>query len=232
MVEGPVLDPKYKSFIGLYPIAMRHGMTVGELARLFNDHFGIGARLHVITMHGYNHAMLWPDTGLQWVQSSPNIPEWDTAVVYPGTGLIDNAGVNNGTGYTKPFKYAGAAGVDGVRLAERLNARNIPGVYFRPAYWTPFSGFWKDKQLSGVEVIAFNPRVFPSVRTAVEILTAVRAVSPKTLAIKDKALNTDWGTDELTNGLRSGKSADELLKAWAPRVKAFEALRQHYLLYP
>ena len=232
MVEGPVLDPKYKSFIGLYPIAMRHGMTVGELARLFNDHFGIGARLHVVTMRGYNHAMLWPDTGLQWVQTSPNIPEWDTAIVYPGTGLIDNAGVNNGTGYTKPFKYAGAAGVDGQRVADILNGRNIPGVYFRAAYWTPMTGFWKDKQLSGVELMVYNPRVFPAVRSAVEILTAVRTVSPKAIAIKEKELNTDWGTDALTNGLRDGKSADAILNSWGGGVKTFEALRERYLLYP
>ncbi|MBV8727010.1 MAG: DUF1343 domain-containing protein, partial [Candidatus Eremiobacteraeota bacterium] len=92
MVEGPVLEPRFESFIGLYPIAMRHGMTVGELARLFNQHFRIGARLRVIAMRGYRHSMLWPATGLQWVQTSPNIPEWDTAVVYPATGLIDSAG--------------------------------------------------------------------------------------------------------------------------------------------
>ena len=231
MVEGPVLDSRYKSFIGLYPIAMRHGMTVGELARLFNDHFGIHARLRVITMHGYRHEMLWPDTGLQWVQSSPNIPEWSTTVVYPGTGLIDNAGINNGTGYTKPFKYAGALGLDGEKLANRLNARNIPGVYFRPAYWTPMSGFWKDKQLSGVELDVFDPHTFPSVRTAVEILTAVRDIAPQALAVKEKALNTDWGTDALTLGLKNGTSADALLKSWAPGVRAFEALRRQYLLY-
>ena len=232
MVEGPVLQEKYRSFIGLYPIAMRHGMTVGELARLFNDHFGIGARLRVITMRGYNHAMLWPDTGLQWVQTSPNIPEWDTAIVYPGTGLIDNAGINNGTGYTKPFKYAGAAGLDGQRLADVLNARNIPGVYFRPAYWTPLSGFWKEKQLSGVELDVFKPRVFPAVRSAVEILSAVRQISPKTLVIKTDFLNNDWGTDALTNGLRVGSSADQIMRGWAASTRAFEALRRRYLLYP
>lgn len=232
MVEGPVLEPRFKSFIGLYPIAMRHGMTVGELARMFNDHFGIGARLHVIAMHGYRHSMLWPDTGLQWVQTSPNIPEWDTAVVYPGTGLIDNAGINNGTGYTKPFKYAGAAGLDGTRLAQTLNGRNIPGVYFRPAYWTPLSGFWKDKQLSGVELVVFDARTFPSVRTAVELLTAVRDIAPQTLAVKTDFLNNDWGTDAITNGLKNGVSAEALIASWAPGVRAFETLREHYLLYP
>lgn len=230
-VEGPVLDPKFKSFIGLYPIAMRHGMTVGELARLFNDHFGIGAKLRVIAMHGYNHAMLWPDTGLQWVQTSPNIPEWDTAIVYPATGLIDNAGINNGTGYTKPFKYAGASGLDGARLADALNARNLPGVYFRSAYWTPLSGFWKDKQLSGVELVVFNPRTFEAVRTGIEILTAARAIDPKVVSIKTAALDNDWGTDQFRMMLENGKSADAIERAFAPAVRDFEALRSHYLLY-
>ena len=87
---------------------MRHGMTVGELAGLFNDRFGIGAKLRVVNMSGWQRAMIWPDTGLQWVQTSPNIPDWQTTFVYPGTGLIDNAGINNGTGYTKPFFLAGA----------------------------------------------------------------------------------------------------------------------------
>ncbi|PZR58944.1 MAG: DUF1343 domain-containing protein [Candidatus Meridianibacter frigidus] len=232
MVEGPVLDPEFKSFIGLYPIAMRHGMTVGELAQLFNGHFGIGAQLRVIPMRGYRHAMMWPDTGLQWVQSSPNIPEWGTTVVYPATGLIDNAGVNNGTGYTKPFKYAGALGLDAQRLADTLNTRNIPGVYFRSAYWTPSSGFWKDKQLSGVELVVFNPRNFGAVRAAVEILTAVRDIAPRTLRLNDKALDNDWGTDSLRLGLQTGASASTIIARWNGNLQAFLALRQRYLLYP
>jgi len=123
VVEGPVLDPNFASFTGLYPIAVRHGMTVGELARMYNVRFGIGCELRVIAMRDWRRKMLWPDTGLGWVQTSPNIPEWDTTLVYPSTGLIDAAGLNNGTGYTKPFKYAGALGLDGVALAAYLNAR-------------------------------------------------------------------------------------------------------------
>src|SRR5579862_5750740 len=147
VVEGPVLEPAFESFIGLYPIPMRHGMTVGELATLFNDRFGIGAKLRVVPMTGWRRSMIWPQTGLQWVQTSPNIPQWETTFVYLCTGLIDNAGINNGTGFTKPFFLAGTAGIDGVRLAAHLNARNLPGVWFRPAAWSPIAGFWKDREL-------------------------------------------------------------------------------------
>lgn len=232
MVEGPVLDPRFKSFIGLYPIAMRHGMTVGELAEMFNDHFGIDARLRVVKMIGWHRQMLWPDTGLQWVQTSPNIPEWSTTVVYPCSGLVDNAGLNGGIGTTKPFKYVGAVGLDAYRLAGVLNARNIPGVYFRPAYWSPFFGALKDSELSGVELDVYDPHIFPSVRTSVELITAVREISPQTIHIDDKPLAIDWGTDTLAKALRSGLGADALEQQWAPALNNFMRVRAKYLLYP
>jgi uncharacterized protein YbbC (DUF1343 family) len=232
IVEGPVLDPRFSSFIGLYPIPVRHGMTVGELARLFNDRFGIGCTLRVIPMRGYTRDMLWPDTGLQWVQTSPNIPEWSTALVYPATGLIDSAGVNNGTNYTKPFKYAGALKLDGARLAASLNARPIPGAYFRPAAWAPIAGFWAGKTLTGVEVIVTDPRAFRAVRTAVEILVAVREIEPAAISISSAAgLDKDWGTDTLRKGLEGGLDANEILAQWIPATRAFETLRERYLLY-
>ncbi len=232
VVEGPVLDLRFSSFIGLYAIPVRHGMTVGELAALFNDHFDIGCSLRVIAMKDYTRAMLWPDTGLQWVQTSPNIPEWQTALVYPATGLIDSAGINNGTGYTKPFKYAGAYKLDGARLANGLNARNLPGVYFRPAAWAPIAGFWQGKTLTGVELVVTDPPAFRAVRTAVELLVAVRRISPATVTVRDAAgLDKDWGTDTLRRGLEDGLDADAILKAWEPATRNFEALRERFLLY-
>ncbi|HET9030894.1 MAG TPA: DUF1343 domain-containing protein [Candidatus Aquilonibacter sp.] len=230
-VEGPVLEPAFRSFIGLYPIAMRHGMTVGELARLFNDHFGIGANLRVIQMHGYDASMIWPDTGLQWVQSSPNIPEWQTTFPYLCTGLIDNAGINNGTDFTKPFFYAGMAGLDGNALARRLNARNLPGVYFRPASWSPIAGFWAGKELSGVELVVFDPRSFLAIRTAVEILVAVRTIAPHVIRVKDASLDRDWGTSSLRTGLMAGASAEQIIDRWTPSVQNFRILKNRYALY-
>ncbi len=231
-VEGPVLEPSQSSFIGLYPIAMRHGMTVGELARLFNEHFGIGAKLRVLAMHGYTREMIWPDTGLQWVPSSPNIPTWQTTFPYLCTGLIDSFGVNGGVGTTRPFFYAGGPDLDGNALAERLNALDLPGVYFRSAAWSPTSGFWNGKELSGVELVIFDNRSFFAIRSAVEILAAVRAIAPRLLDFKNtREIDIDWGTTSMRTRLEAGDLPSEILTAWQPRVEEFRAVRARYLLY-
>jgi uncharacterized protein YbbC (DUF1343 family) len=232
VVEGPVLEPAYESFIGLYPIAMRHGMTVGELARMFNDRFGIGANLRVVPMNGWRRSMIWPDTGLQWVQTSPNIPEWQTTFVYICTGLIDNAGIANGTNFTKPFFLAGARDLDASKLASRLNARDLPGVWFRPAAWVPIAGFWKEKELSGVELVVFDPRRFLAVRTALEIMVAVRDISPHSIDVKAEDLDRDWGTDTVRSGLLGGETAGAIAGKWSPAIARFSSLREKYLLYP
>jgi uncharacterized protein YbbC (DUF1343 family) len=231
VVEGPVMEPAFESFIGLYPIAMRHGMTVGELAGMFNDRFGIGANLHVVKMHGWERSMIWPDTGLQWVQTSPNIPEWKTTFVLLCTGLIDNGGINNGTGFTKPFFLAGSAGIDGNAMASHLNARNLPGVWFRPAAWSPMAGFWNGRELSGVELVVFDPASFQAVRTAVELLVTFRDLFPHALDVKAAALDKDWGTASLREGLLGAKSATEIVAGWGASVERFMTLREKYLLY-
>ncbi len=232
VVEGPVLEPAYESFIGLYPIPIRHGMTTGELAALFNDRFGIGAKLQVVRMNGWRRSMIWPDTGLQWVPTSPNIPTWETTVVYVGTGLLDSAGINNGSGFTLPFFLAGTVGIDGAKLAARLNSRNLPGVWFRPAAWSPLTGFWEGHELTGVQLVVFEPRRFYAVRTAIEIAVAVRDLFPHAIHIASlSGLDRDWGTDAFRQGLLAGESADEILAQWAPAVADFDAMRRRYLLY-
>jgi uncharacterized protein YbbC (DUF1343 family) len=232
IVEGPVLEPDYESFIGLYPIAFRHGMTIGELARLFNEHFGIGAKLRVVAMDGWKRSMVWSDTGLQWVQTSPYVPTWQTTFGQACTGLIDSAGVNNGTDFTKPFLLAGMIGINGDKLAAHLNALDLPGVWFRPAAWSPIAGFWEGKELTGVELMIFDHHRFLSTRTSVEILVAVRDLFPHVIRIKSRyGLDLDWGTDSLRRGLIEGLSANEILGQWTARTAAFKSLRQKYLLY-
>jgi uncharacterized protein YbbC (DUF1343 family) len=235
-VEGPVLEPAYESFIGLYPLAMRHGMTVGELATLFNDHFGIGCHLHVIRMNDWRRWMIWSDTGLQWVQTSPNIPSWQTTIVYPGSGLLDTVGINNGTGVTtpffKPFFVAGMVGIDGAQLAAHLNKRKLPGVSFKPTAWSPLTGFWEGKELTGVELVVFDPRGFLAVRTSVEILVAIRDLFPHAIHIPSvSGLDRDWGTDTFRQAFLAGETADSILSQWTESVAAFESLRRRYLLY-
>jgi uncharacterized protein YbbC (DUF1343 family) len=231
-VEGPVLQPAFSSFIGLYPIAMRHGMTVGELARLFNDRFGIGSQLHVVPMRGWRRSMLWPDTGLHWVRTSPNVPQWQTTFVLLCTGLIDNAGINNGVGTDTPFFLAGTLGLDGNALADAMNAHRLPGVSFEAARWSPTAGFWKGRTLSGVRLSVADPASFLPVKTSVSLLVTIRQIAPHAIVVKDPAaLDRDWGTDALRLGLLHGLSTDAILAQWNSRTTNFQALRSKYLLY-
>jgi len=230
LVEGPVLDPRYKSFVGLYPIPERHGMTVGELARLFNTSFGIGADLRVIPMSGWTREMVWAETGLPWTPTSPNIPYARTTLVYLATGLIDEAGINNGVGSEKPFERAGIFGLDADAYAAALNARHIPGVNFAPAHWTPSSGFWAGRTLSGVEIDIADPHRFPSVRTAVELMCAARDLGQ--LHVHDtKVFDRDWGTDTVRIALQGGSSPDAIVARWTPGLESFMRERAKVLLY-
>src|SRR5580765_3638850 len=131
-VEGPMLAPGYESFVGLYSIPMRHGMTIGELARLFNEHFDIGGDLEVVTMGGWRREMYSDGTGLPWVLPSPNIPTVDSAVVYPGTVLFEGTNVSEGRGTTRPFELVGAPWMIGEYCADVMNRLELPGVHFRP----------------------------------------------------------------------------------------------------
>ncbi|MFN2460067.1 MAG: DUF1343 domain-containing protein [Candidatus Velthaea sp.] len=231
LVEGPVLDPRFKSFVGLYPIPERHGMTVGELARLFNNRFAIGANVRVIPMNGWRRDMVWAETGLPWTPTSPNIPYAKTTLVYLATGLIDEAGINNGVGSDKPFERAGVFGMNAEAYAATLNARNIPGVHFTPATWTPTAGFWKDKVLSGVEIDVDDPHAFPSVRTAVELMCAARSLGRYIRIHTVRTMDIDWGTDTVRTELLNGASPDAIVAAWQPQLAAFKTLRANYLLY-
>jgi uncharacterized protein YbbC (DUF1343 family) len=231
-LDGPVLDPKFKSFIGLYPIPERHGMTVGELARLFNEQFAIGCKLRVIPMQGWKREMLWADTALKWVPTSPNIPYARTTLVYLATGLVDEGGVNNGVGTDRPFEYAGGYGFDPAAFRDVLAARRIPGVEFEAADWVPTKGFWSGKTLRGVSINVTDPRTFPSVRTAIEFLTAARAQGKYHVpAGHEHIMDRDWGTDAVRLALNAGTSADAIVASWQPGLAAFRSLRSKFLLY-
>ncbi|HZO92721.1 MAG TPA: DUF1343 domain-containing protein [Candidatus Baltobacteraceae bacterium] len=230
LIDGPVLEPKYKSFVGLYPIPERHGMTVAELARLFNERFGIGCALHVVPMQGWSRDMVWADTGLHWVPTSPNMPYARTTLVYLATGLVDEAGVNNGVGTDRPFEYAGGYGFDAAALRAALTARSIPGVEFEPADWSPVRGFWAGKTLRGVALNVVDPHAFPSVRTALEILCAARAQGKFHVA-HEAIMDRDWGTARVRTMLLDGAPPDAILETWQPGLRAFATLRETCLLY-
>jgi uncharacterized protein YbbC (DUF1343 family) len=229
-VEGPVLEPAFASFIGLYPVPERHGMTIGELAQLFNERFGIGAALRVVKMRGWSRDMLWADTNLRWTPTSPNVPYALTPLVYLATGLIDEGGVNNGVGTDRPFEYAGGYGFDAAAFARTLNARGIPGARFQPADWVPQRGFWAGKTLAGALIQLDDPHAFPNVRTAVELLAAARAQGRFHIA-NAASFDRDWGTANVRLALLDGADPADIVASWESGLSAFRSLRERYLLY-
>lgn len=229
-VEGPVLEPPYASFIGLYPIPERHGLTIGELAQMYNDHFAIGANLRVVKMRGWSREMLWADTRLRWTPTSPNVPYAFTPLVYLATGLIDEGGVNNGVGTDRPFEYAGGYGFDAAAYARTLNARGIPGARFEEADWVPTRGFWAGKTLAGVLIHVDDPHGFANVRTAVELLAAARAQGRLHVAHAAN-FDRDWGTAGVRLALLDGADPDDIVGSWESGLTAYRAIRERYLLY-
>src|SRR6266550_3802071 len=174
-VEGPMLIHGFESFVGLYPIPMRHGMTIGELAKLFNDHFGIGAQLEVVQMDGWRRAMYHDDAGAPWVMPSPNMPTLDTAIVYAGTVLFEGTNVSEGRGTTRPFELIGAPWVDPESLADKLAAYRLPGVHFRPVVFEPTFQKHARTGCGGCQIHVLDRNAFKAVESAVAVLTEIRA---------------------------------------------------------
>jgi uncharacterized protein YbbC (DUF1343 family) len=239
-VEGPMLVPGYESFVGLYPIPMRHGMTIGELARLFNEHFSIGADLDVITMEGWSRAMYHDTAEAPWVIPSPNMPTLDTAIVYPGTVLFEGTNVSEGRGTTRPFELIGAPWVEDERFAEALNARRLPGVHFRPTIFEPTFHKHAKTTCGGVQIHVTDRTTFRPVLVGVLLTEAFRGADPAAFAWRQPPYEYEYeklpfdilaGTCETREQIESGLKAEEIARSWEPAVAEFLDLRQRFLLY-
>jgi uncharacterized protein YbbC (DUF1343 family)/uncharacterized lipoprotein YddW (UPF0748 family) len=228
IVEGPMQDT-----INIYRhrLPLRHGMTYGELATMWNETEGYGADLTVIKMKGWRRSMMWDDTGLMWVMPSPNIDNWETAVVYPGQCLFERTNMSEGRGTTKPFLITGAPWVNAEKAAEDLNSRGIQGAYFRPLYFIPRAegtgskrrGKPWNEMCGGVEIMLTDPSVYRSVEASLNIIDAYRKTSPDSLV---------WSPPLLMRKLNEpGVTVEEVVKACQDDVKEFMELRQKYLLY-
>lgn len=239
-VEGPILDPAFRSFVGLYPIPLIHGMTVGELAQLFNQEFlpkegGKSVRLEVIRMKGWNRTQRFEDTGLPWVLPSPNMPTTETAEVYPGTGLIEGTNLSEGRGTTRPFELIGAPYIEGWRLAEALNEADLPGVSFREAYFNPTFSKYTGETVGGIQVYIEDPKRFSPLLTGLTIIETTKRLYPDKFSWR-KDGDSYWidkltGTDRVRSQLDQGKSAQEIVQSWKAEQKKFEKVRARYLLY-
>ena len=234
IVEGGLLKSDFSSFIGLYPIPIRHGLTVGELARLFNAEFGIGARLVVIPMQGWSRRMQQAETGLPWVMTSPNIPTVDSALVYSGTGLFGGSNVSEGIGTTRPFELVGAPWLDGEKLAEKMNALRLTGVYFRPVHFTPQWGKYQGRVCSGIQIHVTDKQLFSSVTVGLRLLETIRELGGNRFKWNEPKGNERWMIDLYAGGteLREGKIAmSELLARWTKEADAFRLKSAKYHLY-
>jgi uncharacterized protein YbbC (DUF1343 family) len=239
-VEGPVLVPGHESFVGMFPIPMRHGMTIGELARLFNDHFGIGADLEVVQMEGWRRDMYFDATGLTWIISSPNIPTFDTTTVYPGCVLFEGTNVSEGRGTTRPFELLGAPWVVAERFADAMNRRGMAGVYFRPAQFEPTFHKHAGKACAGCQVHVLDRQAFRSVEAGVALIEAFRASDPDQFKWRDPPYEYEHervpfdvlaGSTELRQQMGGGVAARDIARSWEPSVDAFMKTREKFLLY-
>ncbi|MCY8270680.1 DUF1343 domain-containing protein [Bacillus sonorensis] len=231
-VEGPVLDPNYSSFVGRYPIPLIHGMTAGELAKLFNQEFNIGADLTVVKMKGWKRRMSFEDTGLPFVLPSPNMPTVDTSAVYPGTGLIEGTNISEGRGTTKPFELIGAPFIKSTELAEKLNSLKLSGVRFRAASFTPTFSKHQNKLCHGVELYVTNRSAFQPVKTGISIIKTIHDLYPEDFQfLSSNNFNRLIGNGWVKTMIEEGASVEEIVKKYEAEQKRFMDIREKYLLY-
>jgi len=240
-IEGATLDPAYESFVGQFAIPMRHGLTIGEAARIFNDHFGINAAVDVVPVDGWSRSMYFDATGLPWVLPSPNIPTLDTAIVYPGAVLFEGTLLSEGRGTTRPFELIGAPWIDGERFAEALNARRLPGAYFRPVFFEPTFHKHAKVLCGGCQIHVTDRRTFEPMRVAVEMLAEFKREAPSEKLWRDPPYEYEhvkppidilYGSDRLRKGIDAGEDPATIVTGWRRDEDAFRELRKRFLLYP
>lgn len=229
-VEGPILDDKYKSMIGYGLRPVRHGMTVGELARFFNGENHIGADLHVIGMQGWDRKMWMDQTGLEWISPSPNLRNLTAVILYPGVCLVETTMVSVGRGTDAPFLMFGAPWIAHLELADYLNHRNIPGVRFMPRRFTPAEAPYKGQEVFGLDVQLLDRDKLNSPRMGLEILAALLKFNPDKFSL-DRKVMLLLGNDRAAEMLRQGKTGAEIDDALQPELEAFRKVRAKYLLY-
>lgn len=252
IVEGPQLEPPFASFVGRAAIPLRHSLTVGELARFFNecasapvtpaaDSFlrtPIGVELTVVPMEGWRREMWYDGTGLPWVPPSPAMPTLDTATLYPGTCLLEGTNLSEGRGTALPFQQVGAPWVDGYALADALNALNLPGVRFRPVRFQPTAGKWAGQECEGVHLHVTDRQALRPVTVGLQLIAAVRALHPDRFAWRPpEAEGGRWhfdllvGSDKVRRQLEAGVSVETIAAGWEAECADFGAQRERVFLY-
>ncbi len=240
IVEGNMLDPDYRSFVGRYPVPMRHGLTMGELALLYNQHFGIGCDLDIISLKGWRRHMFFKDTGLSWVAPSPNLPTPDSALVYPGQVIWEGTNVSEGRGTTQPFEFFGAPFIDPRKILKFLGNSTIPGAILRETAFEPTANKWKGEVCRGFQIHVTDPEIFRPYQTSLKLLQAVLLVhndsfqwktAPYEYEFQKRPIDLILGDKNVRQCLESGMKIEEMEKSWKKDLERFLTLRQSVLLY-
>lgn len=230
-VEGPVLEAGFESFVGIYRLPIRYGMTAAEIAGFLNQEADIGADLKVVSVEHWSREHWFDDTGLVWVPPSPNMPTVTTATVYPGMCLIEGTNLSEGRGTTRPFEWIGAPWLSSARLTEKLNRLELPGVLFRPQAFTPTFSKYEGQLCYGLQVHVTDRSRFDPILTLLHLLAAVRELHPDRFSFVDASFDRLMGNSWVRGMLLDGKSPKEIQAKWEPELAAFRERRQAYLLY-
>lgn len=235
-VEGNILENGFESLVGLYPIPYRYGLTIGELARLFNKEFKIDCQLMIIPMKNWKRDMLWQGTGLQWVPTSPHIPNALSPMYSCITGpLGELQTVSNGVGYTSPFELIGAPWIDAYEFADTLNNLNLPGVYFRPMFYKPFYATFSGQNCRGVQIHLIDPKACNLFITGLHTLhTLIKLYPEQNIFVNENRLemfNKVMGCDWILQDLRNNVPVEQIQKKWQNDLRNYLAIREKYLLY-
>jgi uncharacterized protein YbbC (DUF1343 family) len=239
-VEGNLLQDDCRSFVGLYPLPMRHGLTFGELARLINVEYAIGADLEVVAMSGWQRWMLFADTGLPWVFPSPNMPNPTTALVYPGQVIFEGTNISEGRGTSLPFELFGAPFLDWQTILTRIQDLPLPGCFLRPLAFEPTANKWAGQACKGFQLHVTEPRTFLPYRTSLALLQAFMCCYPAHFALKAPPYEYEFtrtpldlilGDSALRHHLATGADLQELELCWQHGLDGFSEMRQKYFLY-
>ncbi|MDH5468247.1 MAG: DUF1343 domain-containing protein [Candidatus Aminicenantes bacterium] len=232
-MEGPLLEyPEYSSFVGLYPVPVRHGMTMGELANYFNDKFlQKKASLTVIPMQGWRREMWHDETSLPWIIPSPNMPALDTATVYPGQVFLEGTNVSEGRGTTKPFELFGAPWIDGYSLTKELNRLNLPGVKFREAWFTPTFSKYKGELCGGAEIHVVDRNQYRSFDSSLFIIKTILEMYPENFKFHTEYFDKIMGTSKIREAIEEGTEVRDIVSIYQEELSRFSKQRESYLLY-
>jgi uncharacterized protein YbbC (DUF1343 family) len=239
-LEGNWADPRFASFVGLYPLPIRHGLTIAELAAYHNETQTLGCDLTVVPMAGWRRQMRWEETGLPWVAPSPNMPTPDTARVYPGGCLLEGTNLSEARGTTRPFEWVGAPYLDGGPLATALERRGLPGVRFRAAAFEPMFHKWARRTCEGVQVHVTDPDRFKSFVTYLALIIEARRQAPRGFRWKRPPYEFQWkkqpidlicGTDRIRREIERGVPLSRMEASWRGDLAAFARARRPFLLY-